>query len=434
MTKKYQTNDSGASAELNIPPQVSVVMDQIAEDAGEGLLAVVVSTGLQVMHALMDEDVTAACGPKGRHNPARGAIRHGTQLGSVALGGRRLPVARPRVRASDGSGEVPLASYDLFTSTDLLGQMAMERMLAGVSTRRYRVALEPVGSKVDSVATSTSKSAVSRRFVAMTKTALDDLMTQDLSELNLVGLMIDGVNFAEHLCVVAMGIDLDGKKHPLALVEGSTENTTLVKRLLVGLRERGLDTTRPTLMVLDGAKALHAAVKEVFDHPVIQRCQEHKLRNVKEHLPVRMRAPVLRRMKAAYRADSALDGLAQLEALAKELDKTHPGAAGSLREGMSETFTVQELGVAPTLARTLRSTNPIESMISICRTHSRNVKRWRNGDMAMRWCAAGMIEASTQFRRVRGHLHLTQLRASLESHVAAATQVQDGHTTHQSAA
>ena len=434
MTKKYQTNDSGASAELNIPPQVSVVMDQIAEDAGEGLLAVVVSTGLQVMHALMDEDVTAACGPKGRHNPARGAIRHGTQLGSVALGGRRLPVARPRVRASDGSGEVPLASYDLFTSTDLLGQMAMERMLAGVSTRRYRVALEPVGSKVDSVATSTSKSAVSRRFVAMTKTALDDLMTQDLSELNLVGLMIDGGNFAEHLCVVAMGIDLDGKKHPLALVEGSTENTTLVKRLLVGLRERGLDTTRPTLMVLDGAKALHAAVKEVFDHPVIQRCQEHKLRNVKEHLPVRMRAPVLRRMKAAYRADSALDGLAQLEALAKELDKTHPGAAGSLREGMSETFTVQELGVAPTLARTLRSTNPIESMISICRTHSRNVKRWRNGDMAMRWCAAGMIEASTQFRRVRGHLHLTQLRASLESHVAAATQVQDGHTTHQSAA
>lgn len=349
MTKKYQRNDSEARTELNIPHQVSVVMDQIAEDAREGLLAVVVSTGMQVMHALMDEDVTTTCGPKGKHDPDRGAIRHGTQSGSVALGGRRLPVTRPRVRSTDGSGEVPVAAYDVFTSTDLLGQMAMERMLAGVSTRRYPVSLEPVGSKVDAAATSTSKSAVSRRFVSMTKTALDDLMAQDLSELDLVVLMIDGVNFAEHLCVVAMGIDIDGNKHPLALVEGSTENTTLVKRLLVGLRERGLDTTRPTLMVLDGAKALTAAVKEVFDHPVIQRCQEHKLRNVKDHLSVRMRTPVLRRMKAAYSADSALEGLAQLEALAKELDKTHPGAAGSLREGMAETLTVLELDVAPTL-------------------------------------------------------------------------------------
>ena len=176
--------------------------------------------------------------------------------GSVTLGGRRVPVSRPRVRATDGSGEVPVPAYELFSSTELLGRMAMERMLAGVSTRRYPVALEPVGEQVEADAKSTSKSAVSRKFVAMTETALADLLAADLSGLDLVAIMIDGVHFADHLCVVALGIGIDGVKHPLALVEGSTENTTLVRGLLVGLRDRGLDVTRPILAVLDGAKAL----------------------------------------------------------------------------------------------------------------------------------------------------------------------------------
>src|SRR4051794_6140059 len=175
---------------------------------------------------------------------------------------------------------------------------------------------------------STSESAVSRRFVAMTVHALTDLLAADLTGLDLVALMIDGVHFADHLCVVALGIDIDGVKHPLALVEGSTENTTLVRGLLVALRDRGLDVTRPILAVLDGAKALAAAVQEVFDHPVIARCQLHKLRNVRDHLPEKMRGPVEKRMRAAYHADSALAAEALLEALAKELDKTHPGAAG----------------------------------------------------------------------------------------------------------
>ncbi len=176
----------------------------------------------------------------------------------------------------------------------------MERMLAGVSTRRYPVALEPVGNEVTARSTSTSKSAVSRKFVALTETALSDLLAGDLSGLDLVALMIDGVHFADHLCVVALGIDIDGTKHPLALVEGSTENTTLVRGLLVGLRDRGLDVTRPILAVLDGAKALAAAVEEVFDHPVIARCQLHKLRNVRDHLPEKLRGPVEKRMRAAY--------------------------------------------------------------------------------------------------------------------------------------
>jgi putative transposase len=433
VTKKYQRTELDTSA-LAVPEQVAVAMNEIAADMREGLLALAVGAGLQVMAQLMEVDVTAVCGPRGKHDPDRTATRHGTERGSVTLGGRRVPISRPRVRAVDGGGELPVPAYEVFNGTELLGRMAMERMLAGVSTRRYPVALEPVGHEVTAESTSTSKSAVSRKFVAMTETALADLLAADLSGLDLVALMIDGVHFADHLCVVALGIDIDGTKHPLAVVEGSTENTTLVRGLLVGLRERGLDTTRPILAVLDGAKALAAAVKEVFDKPVIGRCQIHKLRNVRDHLPKKMRGPVEKRMRAAYHADSALEAEALLTALAKELDKTHPGAAASLREGMHETLTVLRLGVPPTLARTLRSTNAIESMISISRDHARNVKRWRDGKMALRWCAAGMVEASQQFRRVNGHLHLPALRASLEGHVAAQTVGPDCNTHDVSAA
>jgi len=433
VTKKYQTTTSEANA-LAVPEQVIVAMEEIAADMREGLLALAVGAGLQVMAQLMEADVSAVCGPRGKHDPDRTATRHGTEAGSVTLGGRRVPVRRPRVRASEGTGEVPVPAYELFNSTELLGKMAMEKMLGGLSTRRYPVGLEPVGEQVNASSSSTSKSAVSRKFVAMTEHALADLLATDLSELDLVAIMIDGVHFADHLCVVALGIDIDGTKHPLALVEGSTENTTLVRGLLVSLRERGLDVTRPILAVLDGAKALAAAVKEVFDHPVIARCQIHKLRNVRDHLPEKMRGPVTKRIRAAYHADSALEAQALLEALARELERTHPGAAGSLREGMAETLTVLRLDVPPTLARTLRSTNAIESMISICRDHARNVKRWRDGQMALRWCAAGMVEASTQFRRVNGHLHLPALRTALERHVAAETVGADCNTHDVSAA
>jgi transposase-like protein len=318
------------------------------------------------------------------------------------------------MRAVDGSGELPVPAYELFSGTEVMGRMAMERMLAGLSTRRYGVGLEPVGTDIEQVATATSRSAVSRRFVAATETALAELLGADLSSLDLVALMVDGVHFGEHTCVVALGIGVDGSKHPLSLVEGSTENTTLVTELIVGLRERGLDVTRPILAVLDGSKALRRAVLDVFDRPVIARCQLHKIRNVQDRLPEKMRSVVASRMRRAYHADSALAAEAELNALAAELDRTHPSAAASLREGMAETLTVLRLGVPPTLARTLRSTNAIESMISICRDHARNVKRWRDGQMALRWCAAGMVEAGKQFRRVNGHLHLRSLRDTLE--------------------
>jgi putative transposase len=417
--KQYQTRSAEASTpELTMPAEVSVALAEIAESAKDGLLALAVGAGLQVMQTLMEESVTALAGPKGKHHPDRVAVRHGHEQGSVTLGGRRIPVQRPRVRAADGSGELPVAAYELFSTTELLGRLALERMLGGLSTRRYRVGLEPVGVEVEQAASGISKSAVSRRFVAMTHTALAELMSANLSGLDLVALLIDGVHFGEHCCVVALGIAIDGTKHPLALVEGSTENATLARELLVGLRERGLDVTRPILCVLDGARALRRAVLDVFDHPVLARCQQHKIRNVRDRLPQRLGGPVERRMRTAYHAASALDAQAQLEALAGELDKTHPGAAASLREGLTETLTVLRLGVAPTLARTLRSTNTIESMISICREHAGNVKRWQDGQMALRWCAAGMAAAGKQFRRVNGYLHLPALRAALEADVA----------------
>jgi putative transposase len=419
MGKQYQTRDATASMPgLTIPEEVSVALAEIAESATEGLLALAVGAGLQVLQQMMEESVVALAGPKGKHDPDRAAVRHGHEQGSVTLGGRRVGVQRPRVRAADGSGELPVAAYELFSSTEILGRLALERMLHGLSTRRYPVGLEPVGTQVAQAAGGTSKSAVSRRFVAMTHTALAELLARDLSGLDLVCLMIDGVHFGEHTCVVALGIAIDGTNHPLALVEGATEHTTLARDLLTGLRERGLDTTRPILCVIDGAKALRRAILDVFDHPVIARCQQHKISNVRDKLPQRLQGPVEHRMRTAWHAATALDAEAQLSTLARELDKTHPGAAASVREGMTETLTVLRLGVAPTLARSLRSTNPIESMISICREHAGNVKRWQDGQMALRWCAAGMVEAAKQFRRVNGYLHLPALRAALEAEVA----------------
>jgi putative transposase len=426
MKKNYQRNAARAAmSEVVVPDRVSVAMSELTGAMREGLLALAVGAGLQVMQVLMDESVTALAGPKGAHDPGRSAVRHGREDGMVVLGGRQVPVRRPRVRTVDKTTEVAVPAYELFASRELLGELALERMMAKLSTRRYRAGLEPVGSTVEVTASGTSRSSVSRRFVAMTERALDELMSADLSELDLVALMIDGVHFAEHLCVVALGISIDGTKIPLGVVEGSTENATVVKALLSDLRERGLDVCRPVLIVIDGAKALASAVREIFDRPVVQRCQLHKIRNVEGHLDKAMAATVTKKMRAAYRDPDALHAEATLEALARSLDKAHPGAAGSLREGLAETLTVNRLGVPPTLARTLRSTNAIESMIEICRDHSTNVKRWRHGQMALRWCAAGMHEAAKQFRRVNGHLHLAALRVALDAHFETVTPVRE---------
>jgi putative transposase len=402
-TQRTATTDQALD---HLPERVTVAVAELASAAREGLLALAVGTGLQVLQAMLTEDVARLVGAKGRHLPERTAVRHGSEPGQVTL---------------DGTGEVAVPSYQAFAATDLLDQLAVERMLAKLSTRRYPAGLEPVGTQVVQASSGTSKSAVSRRFVARTEHALAELLAQDLTGMDLVVLMVDGIRVAEHTCVVALGITLDGTKIPLALAEGATENATVVGGLLVGLRERGLDVTRPILVVLDGAKALRRAVCDVFDHPVIQRCQLHKLRNVTDRLPKVLASTVTKRIRRAYHLPDPLVAQAELEALARELDRAHPGAASSLREGLAETLAIGRLGVPPTLARTLRSTNTIESMIEICRDHAANVKRWQDGQMVLRWIAAGMGEAAKQFRRVNGHLYLPGLRVALDQTIAAVT-------------
>ena len=330
MKKDYQKKDASrvTSDELVLPEAVSVAMADIAGSVRDGLLALAVATGLQVMTAMMEESVTAVAGPKGRHQPERSAVRHGTEAGSVVLGGRRVPVRRPRVRAADGSGEVAVGAYDVFSNSDLLGDIALEPMMAKLSTRRYGAGLEPVGAEVEARAKSTSRSAVSRRFVARTEVALGELMAADLGGLDVVALMLDGVHFAGHCCVVALGVGIDGTKVPLGVVEGDTENSTVVKDLLVDLRDRGLDTTRPVLVVIDGAKALASAVNSEFDQPVVQRCPLHKIRNVEAKLPKAMAATVTTKMRTAYHDPDPLTAEAALEDLARSLEKSHPGARG----------------------------------------------------------------------------------------------------------
>jgi putative transposase len=389
---------------------------RFAEHMREGLLAASVAVGLEVMGELMDAEVTDLAGPKGKHNPARTAKRHGSQDGSVTLGGRRVPVRRPRVRtAGDDEHELPLASYDSFTSADLLADGVVARMLSGLSTRGYPAGLEPVGQQVEQAAVGTSHSAVSRRFVTATAERLDQLLNRPLDGQRWLVVFLDGFGMGEHLLVGALGVTADGTKVPLGVVEGTTENKSVCLRLVTGLRDRGLDAEHGVLFVIDGGKALAAAVRGTFGaNALLQRCRRHKERNVLDHLPEAERPLIQRRLRAAWAARAPQQAHTELETLARSLARKRPGAAASLREGLAETLTVNRLGVGGKLLQTLESTNPVESMIEIVRDHAGRVKRWSSGEMALRWAAAGMLAAEAQFRRVKGYQELPALAAALE--------------------
>jgi putative transposase len=413
------TTDTADQAEqlgVELPAEVRVALADIGAVAREGLLAMSVATGMAVMQAMFDAEIAAVCGPKGRHDSDRVASRHGRERGSVVLGGRRVPVTRPRARTGDGH-EVPLPSYRLFAGEDQLTAVVMERMLAGLATRRHVAAAEPVGAAVAESASATSRSAISRRFVAQTRTALAELLARDLAPLDIKVLMIDGEHIADHCCVVALAITADGTKVPVGLWEGSTENKTVARHLLADLVGRGLDADDGLLVVIDGAKALSAAVTAVFGaKAAIQRCTVHKRRNVGEHLPESERDWAdLKIVRALHNPDAAA-GLRDAKALATVLERKHPGAAASLREGLPELFTVARLGITGTLAKTLTTSNPIESMISIARATNRNVTRWRDGQMVLRWTAAGMLNAERSFRRVKGYKQMPKLITALRRH------------------
>jgi putative transposase len=400
--------------EAVLPERVQEALGQLVGAAKEGLLALSVGVGLGVLSELMEEEVDDVVGPKGEHNPERTAVRHGHEAGEVTLGGRRVPVERPRVRTADGDQEVALGTYAHFADRDPLARVVLERMLAGVSTRRYPRTQEPVGEEVEAKARSTSKSAVSRTFVDRTRQALGELMSRQLGDMRLAVMMIDGLELKGRMNIVALGVTTEGIKVPLGLWDGSTENAIVVTALLSDLVERGLDPEQGMLFVIDGSKALRKGIRSVFGGVPIQRCIRHKERNVLGHLPERDRPAVKARLRKAWAQTDHPRALEQLKRLASELDHTHPGAAGSLREGLEETLTVIRLGIKGKLKRTLESTNPAESMIDTVRTTQRNVKYWSSGEMGLRWTAAGMLEAEKQFRKVIGYKDLAKLAVAIE--------------------
>jgi putative transposase len=407
--------------ESPLPPQIQEALGELVGAAREGLLALSVGVGLGVVHELMELEVDEVVGPKGEHNPDRVAKRHGHEDGSMTLGGRRVPVRRPRVRTADDERELPVQTYGYFADRDPLTRAVMNRMLAGVSTRKFEQVGEPVGSDVERAASATSKTTVSELFIERTRTALGGLMGRRLDDVRLAVMMLDGLEIAERTHVVALGITTDGVKIPLGLWEGSTENATLARTLLADLVDRGLDPEQAILFVIDGGKALRRAIRDVFgEHALVHRCHRHKERNVCDLLPERDRDQVRARIRAAWSLTDPVLAHQRLELLASELDRTWPDAAGSLREGMHDTLTLMRLGITGNLAATLCSTNPCESMIEIVRHTQRNVKRWQDGDMRKRWTAAGMLLAEQQFRRIIGYRDLATLVIAVESHALIA--------------
>jgi transposase-like protein len=405
--------------ELALPPSVQEALGELVNVAKDGLLALSVGVGLGVLSEMLEAEVCEVVGPKNAKLPDRTAVRHGHEAGEVTLGGRRVAVQRPRVRSADGASEVSLETYVHFADRDPLTRVVLEQMLAGVSTRRFTRTREPVGEDVLAAERSTSKSAVSREFVGRTSEHLRALMSRPLGDVRLAALMVDGIELKGRCCVVCLGVTTDGIKVPLGLWDGSTENKTVTAHLLADLVDRGLDVEQGVLVVIDGSKALRAAVREVFGPVAVQRCVRHKERGVLDHLPERDQGAVKMRLRTAWASENyelALDGL---KLLASELERTYPGAAASLREGMEETLTLTRLRIRGRLRRTLQSTNPIESMIEIVRRTSRNVKRWQSGDMCLRWTAAGMLEAQQQFRKIIGYSDLAKLAVAVERDLAA---------------
>ena len=364
----------------NLPGEVTIALADIASAARDGLMALSCTAGLCVLQAILEAEVSDVAGPKGRHNPERTVTRNGTAPGSVVLGGRTVAVHRPRAVRTDGSGELSLDSWSLFSSRDLLSQLVVERMLAGVATRRHVLVGEPVGEAMEEAARATSKSAVSRRFVAATKAKLAELLARDLSKIDVAVVMIDGVYFAGRCCVVALVITTDGTKIPVGLYDGDTENTVVVTGLLADLVARGLRFEDGILCVIDGSKALAAGVRKVFgDRALVQRCVLHKRRNVVGHLDDELGSTVDRKLGV-----KASGGIRSAEA--------------SLLEGLDDMFTVRRLGVSDRLARSLSCTNAIESMISVIRKVTGRVTKWKDATMVTRWAAAGMLEAERSFR------------------------------------
>ena len=401
----------------NVVPVAMPPLAAVLSDVKSAFFGLCVHAGKEVLSAMMEGDRVALCGAKGRPDADRRAVRGGHTQSSLTLGGRRVVVRRPRARAVAGE-ELSLPSFGWADKRDPLNEATLAAIAAGVSTRRYAGTLDPL--PVSELQSSVSKSSVSRRFAALSAAQLGEHFSRRLEKLDLPVVLVDGIHFRGRVVLIALGIDSQGAKHVLGLREGSTENATMAKALLSELVERGLDPERARLWVIDGAKGLRRAIRDLFgETALVQRCQVHKLRNVIEHLPEHVHASVRRAINDAWSSRDPALALKQLERLACSLEREHPGAAGSLREGLEETLTVQRLGIDGALYLTLRSTNPIENLNGAVAHHTRNVKRWRNGHMVLRWVGAALLQATAGFRRLRGMREMPKLCAALDQHYRA---------------
>jgi len=412
--KNYQTKDRKSNHKLEVVRgqelmvRVPLPMAEVWAELQAQVEELTGQAGLQILRAILENEVSRRVGPPHRPNPTAGCVRWGKQPGYVVFAGQKVSLERPRVRTREGQ-EVELESYGQLQQDGKLQRAVRERMVAGLSTRNYRRAVESVveGYGIE-------KSSVSRQFVAASSNQLRALCERRLEDLNLVVLMIDGIHFGGQVLVVALGIAEGGQKHVLGVWQGATENTTVVKGLLEDLVERGLDRKRRYLVVIDGSKALRAGVERVFgDQAEVQRCQIHKRRNVREYLPENCQRDYDRRMRNAYAMSNYSEAKEALEKIFRQLERINPSAARSLEEGLEETLTVHRLGVGAVLRRKLATTNPIESCLSTVQQVARNVKRWREGDQPLRWTATGLLEAEKRFRRIKGYQGIMLLKERL---------------------
>jgi putative transposase len=409
---------TNASTLSSIAPGPSV--EAAWQDVDSSFERFCLTAGIGAMEQMLREDAQQLAGPRHGRGGARAGQRWGATKGKIGFHGGKVVVRRPRVRGYDGH-EVPLPTWRAAQAEDWLGRWAMNLMLINVSTRKLRRAVRlPEGDLAAVMGDGTSKSAASRRFVALSAERMAAWMSADLSRLDLLVIQIDGLHIGDDIVLVgALGIDAEGNKHPLGLVEGATENAVVVQALIDNLIDRGLDPAVCRLFIVDGAKALTKAIRATFGrHTPIQRCQVHKARNVIERLPKPLHAAVRKALRQAWELDDADKAERLLRNLARRLEHEARGVAGSILEGLDEMLTVSRLGLPSQLRRALACTNGIENMMGTVRRVCRNVKRWRNADMALRWTAAGMMEAAKGFRRLKAHKQLPILRAALAAHQA----------------
>jgi transposase-like protein len=398
----------------------AAIVKEAWQQVGASFERFCLTAGITTLAGMMEGDAARLCGARYGRADGKDGYRWGWAKGKLGFHGGKVELERPRVRSRDG-GEIALPSWEAALAEDWLGKWALNLMLINVSTRKFGRALRlPEGDVPAANGAGLSKSAASRHFVALSAERMKEWMASDLSKLDLLVIQIDGIHIGDDLVLLAaVGVDGAGDKHPLAVIEGATENTTVVQALLDNLIERGLDPKVCRLFIIDGAKALSKAIRKTFGrHTPIQRCQVHKARNILERLPKPLHASVRKALRQAWQLDDADKAERLIRNLARRLEQQAPGVAASILEGLGEVLTVIRLGLPAELRRSLACTNIIENMMGTVRRVCRNVKRWQGASMALRWTSAAMLEAAKGFRRLKAYKQLSTLRTALTAHQA----------------